>query len=133
MNFISIGIQFAIMLAIGVQSSMSISNSGVLSECLIPTNCVKVEWSFANANKAFDQLVFIASSLPRTSTVESSKNYWHGIVRSLIFRFPDDLEILLIPSKNIVQVRSASRLGLGDLGVNQKRINSLYSEINKVI
>ena len=69
--------------------------------------------------------------MPRTICIEKTDIYWHGVVRSLIFRFPDDLEILRIPSKNVIQVRSASRIGLGDLGVNQNRINTLYLELSR--
>ncbi len=112
---------------------MALSKSGNLSECVIASNCSRVEWSFSDVNKAYKELVDISSSLPRVTVVESNQNYWHGVVRSLIFRFPDDLEILSIPSKKIIQVRSASRIGLGDLGVNKNRINTLYSKLSKSI
>ena len=61
--------------------------------------------------------------------LEKNENYWHGVVRSLIFRFPDDLEILRVDSRNLIQVRSASRIGLSDLGVNQKRVDNLYMQL----
>ncbi|KGG16195.1 hypothetical protein EV06_0198 [Prochlorococcus sp. MIT 0602] len=112
---------------------MALDSSGNLSDCLIKTNCIRVEWSFSNLNESFDALVNIASSLPRVTKIESNQNYWHGVVRSFVFRFPDDLEILKIPSKKIIQVKSASRIGVGDLGVNQKRIKDLYSELQKSI
>ena len=108
---------------------MVLTKDGVLSSCVIPTNCVLIEWKFANVKKSYDKLIRIAESLPRVKVVERTENYWHGIVRSLIFRFPDDLEILKIPNKGIIQVRSASRLGLGDLGVNRNRIKNLYSQL----
>ncbi|CAE20336.1 conserved hypothetical protein [Prochlorococcus marinus str. MIT 9313] len=108
---------------------MALTKDGVLSSCLIPTNCVLIEWKFDNVMKSYDKLIRIAESLPRVRVVERTENYWHGIVRSLIFRFPDDLEILKIPNKGIIQVRSASRLGLGDLGVNRNRIENLYSQL----
>ena len=69
--------------------------------------------------------------MPRVRQIESNEHYWHGVVRSLIFRFPDDLEILRIDSRNIIQVRSASRIGLSDLGVNQERVNNLYNQLKK--
>ena len=108
---------------------MVLTNDGTLSSCVIPTNCVLVEWDFDNVKKSYDKLIDIAESLPRLKVVERTENYWHGIVRSLIFRFPDDLEILKIPNKGIIQVRSASRLGLGDLGVNRNRIKKLYLQL----
>ena len=125
--------QLIILLLIGVNPGMALNSSGNLSECLLPSNCVLVEWSFPNLKNAYKELVGIASSLPRVTVIKKDKDYWHGIVRSLIFRFPDDLEILRIPSKQIIQVRSSSRLGLGDLGVNQQRVNKLYSILKESI
>ena len=108
---------------------MVLTKDGTLSSCVIPTNCVLIEWNFDNVKKSYDKLIDIAESLPRVKVVERTENYWHGVVRSLIFRFPDDLEILKIPKKGIIQVRSASRIGLGDLGVNRNRIENLYSQL----
>lgn len=108
---------------------MVLTKDGTLSSCLIPTNCVLVEWKFDNVNKSYDKLVYIAESLPRVKVVERTESYWHGVAWSLIFRFPDDLEILKLQSRGIIQVSSASRLGLGDLGVNRKRIQNLYSQL----
>ena len=133
MNLIIAFSPLIILLLIGVNPGMALNSSGNLSECLIPSNCVLVEWSFPNLKNAYKELVGIASSLPRVSEVESSQNYWHGIVRSLIFRFPDDLEILRIDSRNLIQVRSASRIGLSDLGVNQKRVDDLYMQLTEGI
>ena len=131
MRLVIVCVQLIIIFLIDAKPSMPITQSGELSECLISSNCVLVEWSFPQLNSAYDQLIDVASSLPRVSIIEKKKDYWHGVVRSLIFRFPDDLEILRIPSKNVIQVRSASRFGLGDLGVNQQRINQLYSRLKK--
>ncbi|KZR72069.1 hypothetical protein PMIT1313_00154 [Prochlorococcus marinus str. MIT 1313] len=108
---------------------MALTKDGILSSCTIPTNCVLIEWKFDNVKKSYDKLIDIAESLPRVEVVERTESYWHGVVRSLIFRFPDDLEILKIPNKGIIQVRSASRLGLGDLGVNRNRIKKLYLQL----
>jgi uncharacterized protein (DUF1499 family) len=42
-----------------------------------------------------------------------------------VFRFLDDLEIRLDPDQQIIHVRSESRSGRSDFGVNRKRIESL--------
>ncbi|HBR96533.1 MAG TPA: hypothetical protein DD979_04040, partial [Gammaproteobacteria bacterium] len=36
-----------------------------------------------------------------------------------------DVEVLLIPEREILQLKSASRLGYSDMGANRKRIASL--------
>ena len=102
-----------------------------LSKCLIETNCVFVEWKFKQINDAFKSLINLAESLPRTTILEKNDTYWHGLVRSLIFRFPDDIQILKIPSKGIIQVKSAARFGVSDLGVNESRVNKLYAQLIK--
>ena len=108
---------------------MGITNEGNLSDCILESNCICVGWELDNVRQNYIKLIQIASNLPRTTVIEQSEKYWHGIVRSLIFRFPDDLEILQLPSRGIIQVKSASRVGLSDLGVNKARINYLYSKL----
>ena len=105
----------------------NIAKDGTLAECLVKTNCVLVTWEFTNLQEVYRKLIDIASSMPRTEILEQDGNYWHGVVRSLIFRFPDDLEILQLPRKGIIQVRSASRIGVSDLGVNRSRVDKLHS------
>ncbi len=100
-----------------------------LSQCVVPTNCVLVEWEFEKIDLAFKKLVEISSSLPRTIVLSHTNDYWHGVCRSLIFRFPDDLEILKISSKKILQVKSASRVGVSDLGVNKNRLANLRKKL----
>ena len=87
----------------------------------------------------FIQLVALAENLPRTKIIESGRNYWKGVCRSLIFRFPDDLEILKLDvrsyvdrSKGIIQIRSSSRIGQSDLGVNKRRVDYLLKELGQL-
>ena len=49
--------------------------------------------------------------------------YCHAVFTSTIFRFKDDLELLR--EDNQVQIRSASRAGKSDLGVNRKRVEAI--------
>ena len=103
-----------------------------LSPCTNNTNCVFVEWYFKNVHLAFSNLTEITLKLPRITILTTSNIYLHVIVRSLIFRFPDDLEVLKLPQKKLIQVRSSSRLGVSDLGVNKARIDSLYRHLIKL-
>ena len=102
----------------------------VLSPCLNPLNCVFFQKEFDNVDRTFDQLVSIALKIPRTKVLENNNSYWKAVCRSLIFRFPDDLEILKIGKK--IQIKSASRYGGGDLGVNGARVGRLLTDLEKV-
>ena len=61
-----------------------------------PLNSVLVEKKLINVDQKFIQLVSLAEGLPRTEVIESGRNYWRGVCRSLIFRFPDDLSLIHI-------------------------------------
>jgi len=51
-----------------------------------------------------------------------NENYFSATFSSSIFGFVDDLEIRIDTKNKIIHVRSASRVGRSDLGVNKKRI-----------
>ena len=101
-----------------------------LTPCLNPLNCVFFEKDFENVDRTFEQLVSIARKFPRTRVIEANQSYWRGVCRSLIFRFPDDLEIFKIDKK--IQIKSASRYGGSDLGVNGIRVGKLLTELEKL-
>lgn len=71
------------------------------------------------------------SMFPRTKIISEDPDYLHAECRSAIFWFVDDLEFNLRPSLGIIAVRSASRLGYSDLGVNRKHVEALRSSLIK--
>jgi uncharacterized protein (DUF1499 family) len=75
--------------------------------------------------RAWPQLRDAVASLPRARIVEAGDGYLHAEVTSRLFRFVDDLEVLHVPSTLRIDVRSASRVGYSDLGVNRARVESL--------
>ena len=62
-------------------------------------------------------------SLPRTEILEQNDAYLHAKFTSAVFGFNDDLEILRDGSQ--LQVRSVSRVGFSDMGVNRKRVEDI--------
>lgn len=50
------------------------------------------------------------------------ENYITATFTSSIFRFVDDFEIRLDKKNNVIHLRSASRVGRSDFGINKKRI-----------
>ena len=108
---------------------MTSAQSGLIP-CLNPLNCVFFQKEFDNVDKIFNQLVNIAQKMPRTQVLENNDSYWRGVCRSFIFRFPDDLEILKIGKT--IQIKSASRYGGSDLGVNGTRVGRLLTDLEKL-
>ncbi len=64
------------------------------------------------------------ATLPRTRIVTETDTYLHAECTSLIFRFVDDVEFLIEP-EGTIQLRSASRAGHSDLGVNRARMEAI--------
>lgn len=66
----------------------------------------------------------VVEAIPRTRIVTVTDRYIYAEVTSRVFRFVDDLELLIAMDGELI-VRSASRVGNGDLGVNAKRVEQL--------
>lgn len=52
-------------------------------------------------------------------------DYLAATFSSRLFGFVDDLQLRLEPAQRVVHIRSASRVGHGDLGVNRRRVEAL--------
>jgi uncharacterized protein (DUF1499 family) len=63
--------------------------------------------------------------------VRDDGNYLHVEARTPFLRFADDLELLIEPGRGLVQVRSASRIGVSDLGANRRRVEALRTELDR--
>jgi apolipoprotein D and lipocalin family protein len=77
------------------------------------------------------ELLEILNSFKRVRVVKLEEDYIHAEFVSFIFRFVDDVEFAFDDVKKIIQVKSASRTGYSDLGVNRRRIEKireLYDE-----
>lgn len=69
-------------------------------------------------------------ALPRTTLVREEPGYLHAECRSALFGFVDDLELHLRPEQGLIAVRSASRLGYSDMGVNRRRVEALRAKLS---
>lgn len=58
-------------------------------------------------------------SLPRTRLIERTDDYAHLTQRSAVWGFVDDIQLL--SQDGAVHIKSSSRLGYSDLGVNARR------------
>lgn len=81
---------------------------------------------------AFTQLKQAIESQPRTKIITQSPNYLYAEFTSAIMKFVDDVEFYLDEGAKVIHVRSASRLGQSDLGVNRKRIETIRAKLQEL-
>jgi uncharacterized protein (DUF1499 family) len=116
-------------------SNLGVSDSGLVL-CPSSPNCVSSD-ARDNAHKILpfqmdvppDEAWRIARDLvlelPRTHIVNETSGYLHAESQSPLIGFVDDLELHLRPVEGIIAVRSASRMGYSDFGVNRRRVEAL--------
>ncbi|WP_241796618.1 DUF1499 domain-containing protein [Vibrio rumoiensis] len=76
---------------------------------------------------SIDDIEKVAQSLTRTKTVKKTDTTLHLESTSLVFRFVDDLHI--VKQGDVLQVRSKSRTGYSDFGINKKRTEELRQKL----
>jgi uncharacterized protein (DUF1499 family) len=64
---------------------------------------------------------------PGSAVISETENYLYAEFTSSLMGFVDDVEFYVDRPNQTVQVRSASRLGESDLGVNRTRIEAIRS------
>lgn len=82
--------------------------------------------------EAWPRIQEVVSKIPRTEIVESDDRYLHAKCRSLVFRFVDNLELVLQPDKKRIDVRSSSTVAIFDFGVNRLRIYGLKKRLKEL-
>ena len=61
----------------------------------------------------------------RCTIITLDQDYVHAEFRTLVFRFVDDVEFYFPAGADVIHVRSASRVGESDLGVNRARVTRI--------
>lgn len=84
-----------------------------------------------NKDAAYQKLVTLISSYQRARIVAKEANYLRAEFRSAILRFVDDVEFLFSADQQVIDVRSASRVGYYDFGVNRRRIEDIRKKWNE--
>jgi uncharacterized protein (DUF1499 family) len=77
------------------------------------------------ADDAMRRAVTAIGKLPGARIVTTSDTYLRAEVTTPVFRFVDDLELLIDADSQVIHVRSASRAGRWDLGTNRRRVERL--------
>ncbi|MEE3327690.1 MAG: DUF1499 domain-containing protein [Myxococcota bacterium] len=84
-----------------------------------------------NPEMAWSTAMQIVARWPRTTVVSEGPVLARFECRSALFRFVDDLELQLRADQGLIAVRSASRVGHSDFGVNRKRVESLRQALQE--
>ena len=116
-----------------------------LDPCPQSPNCVSSQaWDpdqrvppFTFVGSAADALATLAALVaadPAARIVEQRSGiYLHAEYRSRWLHFVDDLELVADEEAGVVHVRSASRRGWSDLGVNRRRVEALHRAFAEAI
>jgi uncharacterized protein (DUF1499 family) len=71
----------------------------------------------------------VIEDLPGSHIVERRDDYLYAQFTTPLMRFVDDVEFWFDPTAGVVQVRSASRVGRKDFGVNRARIENIRARL----
>ncbi|HEY9530790.1 MAG TPA: DUF1499 domain-containing protein [Burkholderiales bacterium] len=103
---------------------------GKLAPCKRSPNCVSSqanpsdrEHYIAPLHGTLESVKNAVRAFPRTTIVKQEKDYLYAEFRTRLLRYVDDVEFFF--DGQVIQVRSCSRLGRRDFGVNRKRVDEL--------
>jgi uncharacterized protein (DUF1499 family) len=112
---------------------------GRLAPCRSTPNCVSSQADPADREHYIAPLTFrgrmeelrrAVESMPRSTVIAADRNYLYAEYRTALMRYVDDVELYYDERAGLVHVRSASRLGRRDFGVNRTRIEELRSRLS---
>jgi len=130
-------------IAMAIQSQKRPATSGVINSQLRPCpaspNCVCSEAKDrTDPEHGVAPIALHADSWAHLNDVirqqggvidEDDDQYLHATFTSALFRFVDDFELRLDPEAGEIQIRSASRAGRSDFGVNRQRVENIMTQI----
>ncbi|MEM8861821.1 MAG: DUF1499 domain-containing protein [Chloroflexota bacterium] len=131
----------AIVLVVGGRSYVNNSprpkkvGNGTMAPCPDSPNCVSskstndihkiepFEVDSDGGGATLDRLQQVIQNMESSAVITKTDDYLYAEFRSPFWRFVDDVEFFA--ESDVVHVRSASRLGYSDMGVNRKRVESI--------
>lgn len=82
-----------------------------------------------DARASIARIAAVVEDLPGAELVEQRDDYLYARFTTAMLRFVDDVEFWVDPAAGVVQVRSASRVGRKDFGVNRARIEQIRQRL----
>jgi uncharacterized protein (DUF1499 family) len=80
------------------------------------------------ASASMQALRQLVEAQPGARVIEQREDYLYAEFTTPVLKFVDDVEFWADPVAQVIQVRSASRIGRGDMGVNRRRIEALRTQ-----
>ena len=75
------------------------------------------------------RLKLTIESIKNTTIIKETENYFRIECKSAMMGFVDDMEFYF-PEEKVIHLRSASRIGYSDFGVNRKRVEKIRKLFN---
>lgn len=126
-----------VILLTGCTQSYAMKDNNPDLLCSSKPNCVSTQelrsdyqvapFELISEATTIDEIEQVALTLKRSKTVNKTDERLHLESTSLIFRFVDDLHI--VKQGSLLQVRSKSRVGYSDFGVNKSRVEALRQKL----
>ena len=106
-----------------------------LTDCPDSPNCVcsfetRESHYIEPINANLDAVQEILLSMGNVNIVKAEPNYLYAEFSSRLMGYVDDVEFYFDTTAGVTHVRSASRLGYSDMGVNRNRVESIRAAIN---
>jgi uncharacterized protein (DUF1499 family) len=76
-----------------------------------------------------DRIASIVEAMDGAKIAKKEPGYLYAQLTTRLMKYVDDAEFWFDPAAGVIQVRSASRLGSSDLGVNRKRIEFIRQKL----
>lgn len=106
--------------------------------CPDSPNCTRQSVHYGKSPaQLFDEIVLVMNTIsPHKMDIDSQSLQIEAVFRIAVFGFKDDVKICVKPNQSggsILHIKSSSRIGESDLGVNRRRIKRIISKLNKQI
>ena len=104
----------------------------VLSQASDPKHQIHPIHYTSSVEIAKEKLIKVIQSMDGTRIITQNKVYCHVEFTTPWLRFVDDVEFYFPESEALIHLRSASRSGFWDLGVNRKRVEEIRSRFEEL-
>jgi uncharacterized protein (DUF1499 family) len=115
-----------------------------IKDCPDTPNCVSTKASNPKAQirpipykgelaKIEEALKQVLKEMPRHKLEKSNNGFFHIVSSTKLLKFKDDVHLYYDQKDQHIHIRSASRLGYSDMGVNRKRVEKLKKLLKKYL